>query len=252
MKNPLNKRLLRELKGDIGKYIVIFVLLVLSIGFVSGFLVAGESMIKAYNESFEKYRIEDGNFRTEEKLTDARKEWIENKKVTVFENFYVEKEFENNTKLRIYGNREEIDKVCVMDGRLPEGLSEIAIDRMYADNNDLCVGDELVSNGKAYRIVALVALSDYSALFYSNNDMMFDLSAFGVAVVSKEQFDEYYDDEIHYNYSWIYDDKPDSEAEEKEVSDELMETIAKKSLSGKLYSEILKLVHYIYRHGSWQ
>ena len=91
MKKPLNKRLIRELTGDIGKYIVIFILLVFSIGFVSGFLVAGESMIKAYDESFEKYNIEDGNFRTEEKITAAQKERIEKKGVSIFENFYIEK-----------------------------------------------------------------------------------------------------------------------------------------------------------------
>ena len=86
MKKPLNKRLIRELTGDIGKYIVIFILLVFSIGFVSGFLVAGESMIKAYNESFEKYNIEDGNFRTEEKITARQIERIEKNGVSVFEN----------------------------------------------------------------------------------------------------------------------------------------------------------------------
>lgn len=63
MKNPLNKRLLRELTGEFGKYLVIFILLVATIGFVSGFLVADGSMLASYNESFEKYRIEDGNFR---------------------------------------------------------------------------------------------------------------------------------------------------------------------------------------------
>ena len=94
MKNPLKKRLLRELTGDIGKYIVIFVLLVFSIGFVSGFIVAGESMIRAYNESFEKYSIEDGNFRTEEALSTPQKQWIEKKGISVYENFYVEKDFE--------------------------------------------------------------------------------------------------------------------------------------------------------------
>ena len=197
MKNPLNKRLLKELTGDMGKYIVIFILLVLSIGFVSGFLVAGESMIKAYNESFEKYNIEDGNFRTEDKLTPGKKESIEKKGVRVFENFYVEKEFDNNTKLRIFANREEIDKVCVMEGSLPQKSLEIAIDRMYADNNNLSVGNTLVSGEKEYKIVGLVALSDYSALFYSNNDMMFDSSAFGVAVVAREQFDEYDENEMY-------------------------------------------------------
>ncbi|MBO6242091.1 MAG: ABC transporter permease [Butyrivibrio sp.] len=228
MKNPLNKRLFRELKSDIGKYIVIFILLVLSIGFVSGFLVAGESMIKAYKESFEKYTIENGNFRSEEKLTSSQKEWIEQRGITVYENFYIEKEFNNETTIRIYANREEIDKVCVMDGRLPEKNGEIAIDRMYAENNGLRIGDELSEEGNGYKIVGLVALSDYSALFYSNNDMMFDASAFGVAVVDKEQFEEYLDDGIRYNYSWLYDEEPEDEIQEKDLSDELMEAIAQK------------------------
>ncbi|MBE5858749.1 MAG: FtsX-like permease family protein [Butyrivibrio sp.] len=229
MKNPLKKRLLRDLRGDFGKYFVIFVLLVLSIGFVSGFLVAGESMIKAYNDSFDKYTIEDGNFRTEDKLTDSLKDRIERKDISIYENFYVEKAFDNDTTIRIYANREEIDKVCVMKGRLPEKKNEIAIDRMYADNNDLTLEDVITSDGTTYTIVGLVALSDYSTLFYNNNDMMFDASAFGVAVVSKEQFDEYESDLLRYNYSFLYHQKPKDDIEEKEVSEELMETISKKS-----------------------
>lgn len=55
MKSPLRKRLPRELKSEIGKYLVVFILMVTTIGFVSGFLVADGSMIIAYNESFEKY-----------------------------------------------------------------------------------------------------------------------------------------------------------------------------------------------------
>ena len=60
MKNPLNRRLIRELKGELGKYLVILILLIATIGFVSGFLVADGSMLTAYNESFEKYNIEEG------------------------------------------------------------------------------------------------------------------------------------------------------------------------------------------------
>ena len=52
MKNPLRKRIPRELKSEIGKYLVIFLLMLGTIGMVSGFLVADGSMIKAYNESF--------------------------------------------------------------------------------------------------------------------------------------------------------------------------------------------------------
>ena len=51
MKSPLRKRLPRELKGELGKYLVVFLLMVATIGFVSGFLVADGSMLKAYNLS---------------------------------------------------------------------------------------------------------------------------------------------------------------------------------------------------------
>ena len=69
VKNPLRKRYLRDLKSDLGKYLVIFLLLVFSIAEISGFLVAAESMLAAYYESFEKYNVEDGNFTVGKKLT---------------------------------------------------------------------------------------------------------------------------------------------------------------------------------------
>ena len=53
MKNPLIKRLPRELKGEIGKYIVLFLFITMMIGIVSGFLVAAGSMSVAYDERFE-------------------------------------------------------------------------------------------------------------------------------------------------------------------------------------------------------
>ena len=50
MKSPLRKRLPRELKSETGKYLVVLILMIATIGFVSGFLVADGSMLKAYNE----------------------------------------------------------------------------------------------------------------------------------------------------------------------------------------------------------
>ena len=61
MKNPLNKRFKRELKSDAGKYIAIFLFVVLFIGVISGFLVADNSVAAAYHKGFEKYNIEDGH-----------------------------------------------------------------------------------------------------------------------------------------------------------------------------------------------
>ena len=225
MKSPLRKRLPRELKSEIGKYLVVFILMVATIGFVSGFLVADGSMIAAYNEGFEKYNIEDGNFRTAEPIYRTQREEIEAFGVKLYDNFYVEEPLDNGSTMRIFKNREEINKVCLMDGELPTKTGEIAIDRMYADNNGLSVGDTLQSGKKTWKITGLVALSDYSCLFQNNNDSMFDSVKFGVSVVTEEEFDSLNQEKLQYNYSWIYDQKPKTEKEEKEVSEDLMEDI---------------------------
>lgn len=226
MKNPLHKRIPRELKSELGKYLVIFLLLTGSIGFVSGFLVADGSMIIAYNESFEKYNIEDGNFRTTEKMNKAQQKAIQDAGVKLYDNFYVEEELTNGSTLRIFKNREEINKVCLMEGEMPQKPGEIAVDRMYADNNELSVGRTIESQGKKWKITGLVALSDYSCLFADNNDSMFDAVKFGVAVVCKEEFESFEEKELQYKYSWKYEDAPSGEKEEKDMSEDLLEVIA--------------------------
>ena len=225
MKNPLRKRIPRELKGEFGKYLVVFLLMVLTIGFVSGFLVADGSMLKAYDESFDKYNIENGNFRTAEKVYRSQWKDIEAAGVKLYENYYIEEALDNGSTMRFFKNREQVNKVCLMKGEMPSGQGEIAIDRMYADNNSLQVGDTLTRGKKFWKITGLVALSDYSALFQNNNDSMFDSVKFGVGIVTPEEFETLDQEKLQYNYAWIYNQQPKDEKEEKKVSEDLMEDI---------------------------
>lgn len=225
MKSPLRKRIPRELKGEFGKYLVVFLLMVLTIGFVSGFLVADGSMLKAYDESFDKYNIENGNFRTAEKVYRSQWKDIEAAGVTLYENYYIEEALDNGSTMRFFKNREQVNKVCLMKGEMPSEQGEIAIDRMYADNNSLQVGDTLTGGKKSWKITGLVALSDYSALFQNNNDSMFDSVKFGVGVVTPEEFETLSQEKLQYNYAWIYNKQPENEKEEKKVSEDLMEDI---------------------------
>ena len=110
MKNPLNKRILREIKGEFGKYVVIFLFMTALIGIVSGFLVADQSLTVSYNQSFEKYNVEDGNFELAQKADADTIKSIEEENVTLYENFYVENRTDDfESTLRIYANRKEVD-----------------------------------------------------------------------------------------------------------------------------------------------
>lgn len=224
--NPLNKRFLRELKSEAGKYIVLFVFIAGVIALVSGFLVASGSMSQAYDESFEKYNIEDGNFEVKREASSGLLGALQKDGTKIYPNFYKEEQTKNvESTLRIFKKRTEIDLECLMEGSFPEDENEIAIDRMYAVNNKISVGDVMELGDVSYTICGLVALSDYSALFSSTSDMMFDAVRFGVAIVTEDGFNKINDDHLHYNYSWRYSERPSDEKEAKTLSESFLKTL---------------------------
>lgn len=226
MKNPLNKRLPRELKGDIGKYIVIFIFLVATIGVVSGFLVAGTSMKTAFDESFDKNNIEDGNFVLESKMTDDLKTKLEDEDLTLYDNFYKEETYKSST-YRIYKMRNDVDKIELFDGEFPKADNEIALDRLFSENNDIKIGDKVTLDGKEYKVSGYVAFSDYTSLFKSNTDMMFDAQNFTVATVTDNAFDKISDKNLNYCYSYTFNDASYSEQEKHDKNTDIKELIAK-------------------------
>ncbi|MDO5558445.1 MAG: ABC transporter permease [Oscillospiraceae bacterium] len=236
MRNPLNRRLPRELKSESGKYIVIFIFVCGMIAIVSGFLVANDSMVTAYDEGFTKYNIEDGNFELGAKADDKLIEELEKQNLTIYENFYKEEKTGGfDSTLRIFINREKINRVCLMDGRFPESENEIAIDRMYADNNKLTTGEEIELGSKTLKISGLVALSDYSALYSSPSDLMFDASKFGVSVMTREGYDSINDKNLHYSYSFKYDNPPGDDEEAKKMSDDFIDVLSEKAIESMNY-----------------
>ena len=101
-----------------------------SIGLISGFLVADGSMIKAYNDSFDKYNIEDGHFRLNDSLSKENKKALEKEGVTIYNLNYIEEKVESSSTIRLFKPRNKVNQVCIMDGKLPQSKNEIAIDRM--------------------------------------------------------------------------------------------------------------------------
>ena len=238
MKNPLLKRLPKELKTDLGKYLVIFLFMTLTIGFVSGFLVAGSSMSAAYDESFEKYNIEDGNFELLNKADENLINTLEEQDLKIYNNNYIEEDSVNDSVIRLFLNREDVNKVCVIKGKLPNSEKEIAIDRMYANNNNISVGDKISVGGKKLKVTGFVALSDYSALFSNNNDLMFDSIKFGVGIITKDCFESFENANVHYSYSWKYNKSPKDDTEAKNKSDDFLKVLNKNTIITNYIPEI--------------
>lgn len=231
MKNPLNKRLLRELKGDFGKYAAIFLFLVFFVGAMSGFLVSDNSVAASYNESLVKYNVEDGHIAFNVIPDEDIIKQIETENdLTLYNLFYKEETLEEKgSNIRIYQDRENVNLECVMDGEMPLEANEIALDRMYADNNDIKVGDSVTFNSNKYTVTGLIAVPDYSCLFESNSDMMFDAINFGIAVMSEAGYQTVSDAHEAYNYAFKYNtavlDKTDENSRSHALIDSLEDII---------------------------
>ena len=87
-------------------------------------------------------------------------------------------------------DRTQVNTVCLMQGAMPAAPGEMGLDRMYAENNGIAVGDTVTdTNGQTWTVTGYVALPDYSCLFKDNTDTMFDAIKFGVAIVTQAEFD---------------------------------------------------------------
>ena len=91
IKNPLIRRIPRELLGDWKKYLVVALFLILTIGFVSGMYVANESMLVAANEGVTKYKLEDGHFELDKKADKALLTAIETGAKADVRQYYLDK-----------------------------------------------------------------------------------------------------------------------------------------------------------------
>lgn len=242
MKNPLNKRIIRELGKDWKKYLVLFLLMTFMIGIASGTFVGNDSMMASLKESFEKYNIEDGHFELKEEASGGLLAAFEKRGIKVYEQYFKdvnevskspEKSEEASATIRLFKQREKVNTVCVMEGRLPDGDDEIAIDRMHADNRSIAMGDTISVSGSKLKVVGLIALSDYTCLFENNADLMFDAINFNVGVVTDSCW-ESIKGNIKYQYAFQYNEAPADVIEEKKMSDILVEKLAVLAASGGL------------------
>ena len=230
MRDPLNRRLPREFKAELPKYLILFLFFVLTISAVSGFLVSANSLQKAVDESFEKFKIEHGNFEYKDRSSaDELAGHPDESGIKIYENFYKEEAVESfeDATFRVFGERKDIDLIDVLEGSAPAAADEVGIDRLFADNHKLKVGSSIAFAGKTFRISGLVALTDYSCLFQNPSDMMFDNDKFGVGVLTNEGFASVRDDHIHYNYSYFYNDPPKDDDEAKTKAEKLVNVLAK-------------------------
>ena len=231
MSSPLTKRLPRELKNNLGKYLGMFLLLALAIAFTSGFLVAASSIEIIGNDMRENFSTEDGHFATTFEADEKSIRAIEALGCTVVEQFYYDAPltFANaadGTQARTFPNRGERNQAIYAQGRAPESDDEIALDRVFCQNNGLSIGDTVTLAGRALTISGIMTLADYTSLFQNNASFIFNALSFTTAQVTEDAYDKIDQGSAIYCYAFWLDDRDMPLPERTELEKDMMETLA--------------------------
>ena len=236
---PLASRLPRELKHNIGKYLGIFLLMCGAIALTSGFLLAAHSIGSLIDNMRDEYMIEDGRVVTAFEATDAQLEAAEDAAESVggavfYKNFSIDADIkkpagDDSTKrtLRTYEHRTEVDIASYCEGTEPQEDDEVAVDRVFAKNNELAVGDTVELSGRAYTICGIMTQPDSQALFPNNSDFTINTITYGVAEVTDAGFTALEDagGAPTYTYSFVFNDRDLSVADRTDAEKNMVKAL---------------------------
>ena len=236
---PLAKRLPRELRRNTGKYLGIFLLMCGSIALTSGFLLAAHSIGCLIDDMRDAYTIEDGRVTTSFEATEEQLKAAEDAAddvggVTLYKNFSIDAIIkkasgDDGTKrtLRTYAHRTKVDIASYCEGRWPKADDEVAIDRVFATNNNLSVGDKIELEGRAYTICGIMTQPDSQALFLNNSDFTINTVTYGVAEVTDAGFAALEDagGAPAYTYSFTFTDRDLSTADRIDAEQDMVEAL---------------------------
>ena len=130
--------------------------------------------------------------------------------------------------MRTFEHRTQVDLAAYAQGGEPQAADEIAIDRVFATNNDVSMGDTVALNGVEFHVVGIMTLADNQALFQSNSDFTVNTLSFGVAEVSSEGFKALENTGFlpSYTYSYRFADRDLSVADRVDIEKDMVSALS--------------------------
>lgn len=249
MKNPLRKRVLRDLRHNMIRYLAIALVFMMVSVVIGGWMVSSNGCMRGLDQGIKDSIREDGNFSVKQEVPDQVINKIEELGITVTPQNYYEYEYDRLFTLRIFENRTKFNLPLLHEGTLPEGSNEIAIDHLYAQKNNLKIGNTFDVSGKAFQIVGLVWVPDYTSLYKNNTDMMMDAVHFGVALVSHSDFGDFSSEKITKGYAYRFRNRDLTEDEKFDVSSDVKKELidSKVPLGSFLTADENKALSLIYQ-----
>lgn len=188
MQRILSKRVLRDIRENLLRYLALFFLVALVMYMVVAIVGAAETIMQGTKESGRIHHGEDGQFGVFVPLTDDEIAQITEKGVTLQRDFSLDFHLGQST-LRVYRARENVDLFVPSQGSEVPAQGEILLEQHYAEKHELGLGDSLTVGGRDFIVTGIGSTPDYDATYEKTSDTTVDSNLFGVGFVTAEDYE---------------------------------------------------------------
>lgn len=188
MQRILSKRVLRDIRENLLRYLALFFLVALVMYMVVAIVGAAETIMQGTKESGRIHHREDGQFGVFVPLTDDEIAQITEKGVTLQRDFSLDFHLGQST-LRVYQARETVDLFVPSQGSEVPAQGEILLEQHYAEKHELGLGDTLTVGGRDFTVSGIGSTPDYDAAYEKTSDTTVDSNLFGVGFVTAEDYE---------------------------------------------------------------
>lgn len=189
MQKVLRKRIWRDFKSNLPRYLALSLLIILAMYLVVSLVGAAETIIRGSENADSRQCVEDGDFSLFVPMKDEEMEDLEADGVTIEPQFYMDYEIDEDHTLRIFANRDEINKINLVKGTLAEKKNELVVERQFAEKNDISAGDVITFGGREFTVTGIGTTPDYDNVLKSLGDTGCDCLHFGTGFVAADVYD---------------------------------------------------------------
>lgn len=190
MQKILQKRVWRDLRENMFRYLALSFLIILGMYMIVSLVGAADTIITGVEKKGEANKIENGEFQLFVPLTVAETEELEELGITLENLFYLDFVQEDDSTIRVFKNRENINLIDLDEGKLAEKDSEVVLEKRYCEEHQLSVGDNIIIGGKNFQITGIGTVPDYDAPYHNLSDSAVDSKQFGIAFVTKDTYED--------------------------------------------------------------
>lgn len=189
MQKVLRKRIWRDFKSNLPRYLALSLLIILTMYLVVSLVGAAETIIRGSKNADSRQCVEDGDFSLFVPMKNEEMEDLEADGVAIEPQFYMDYEIDEDHTLRIFANRDEINKIDLVKGTLAEKENELVVERQFAEKNDISAGDVITFGGREFTVTGIGTTPDYDNVLKSLGDTGCDCLHFGTGFVAADVYD---------------------------------------------------------------